>query len=99
MLITLIDIDQFRSIAWFNLALGLAFIVLQLLLFRGESDCKKCNVKHKSKRRERKKRNFDIKWKAVLISFLVLTIWYACIHTSLVPRRSPPPPVKERLVF
>ena len=74
MLITLIDVDQFRSIAWFNLALGLAFIILQLLLFRGESDCKKCNVKYKSKRRGRKKQHFDIKWKTILVSFLVLTI-------------------------
>ena len=34
-------ISQFRAIAWFNVAVGLFFILLQLLLFRGESQCKK----------------------------------------------------------
>ena len=44
MLLTLFDIDQFRSIAWFNVALGVTFIVLQLLLLQGESECKKCDI-------------------------------------------------------
>lgn len=37
MLFTPFDID-FRSIAWFSVALAMTFIVLQLLLLRGESD-------------------------------------------------------------
>ena len=35
------DIDQFRSIAWYNAAAGMALIVLQFVIFRGESKCKK----------------------------------------------------------
>ena len=35
------DIDPFRSIAWYNAAAGMALIVLQFLLFHGESKCKK----------------------------------------------------------
>ena len=31
------NIDQFRSIAWFNVAFGVAFIVLQVAIFKGES--------------------------------------------------------------
>lgn len=34
-------ISQFRAIAWFNVAVGLLFILLQLLLFQGESQCTK----------------------------------------------------------
>ena len=34
-------ISQFRAIAWFNVAVGLLFILLQLILFRGESKCTK----------------------------------------------------------
>ena len=30
------DINQFRAIVWFNVAAGVAFIVLQLLMFHGE---------------------------------------------------------------
>jgi hypothetical protein len=34
-------IDQFRSIAWFNVAFGVAFIILEVIIFRGESNFKK----------------------------------------------------------
>ena len=34
-------INQFRSIAWYNVAVGLAVMVTQLLIFRGESSCNK----------------------------------------------------------
>ena len=33
------DIDQFRSIAWYNVAAGVALIILQLVIFHGESSC------------------------------------------------------------
>ena len=42
------DIDLFRSIAWFNLILGIGFICLLIAMFRGESKwhcenrCQKC---------------------------------------------------------
>lgn len=35
------EIDQFRSIAWFNVAFGMAFIILEVVIFRGESNFKK----------------------------------------------------------
>lgn len=34
-------IDQFRSIAWYNVAIGVALIILQLIIFHGESNCNK----------------------------------------------------------
>lgn len=43
------QIDQFRSIAWYNVAFGVAFILLQLVLFHGESTCKtakQCQLCH-----------------------------------------------------
>ena len=41
MIFSRFDISQFRSIAWFNTATGLAFVVLQLVMFHGESGCRK----------------------------------------------------------
>lgn len=41
MIFSQFDISQFRSIAWFNTAAGLAFVVLQLVMFQGESKCRK----------------------------------------------------------
>ena len=41
LLFSLFDISQFRSIAWFNVAGGAALLVLQVVLFHGESNCKK----------------------------------------------------------
>lgn len=35
------QISQFRSIAWFNVAVGIAFVILHILIFHGESSCKK----------------------------------------------------------
>lgn len=35
------QIDQFRSIAWYNVALGVALIVLLFVIFHGESNCNK----------------------------------------------------------
>ena len=35
------DINQFRAIAWFNVAAGLGFVVLLVVVFRGESGCTK----------------------------------------------------------
>ena len=34
-------IDQFRSIAWYNVALGVALIILLFVIFHGESNCNK----------------------------------------------------------
>ena len=34
------QIDQFRSIAWYNVAFGVLFMALQIILFRGESTFK-----------------------------------------------------------
>ena len=36
-----LKIDQFHSIAWFNVANGVAQLFLFVLLFRGESSCNK----------------------------------------------------------
>ena len=33
------DIDQFRSIAWFNVAFGVAYTMLLVIMFHGESKC------------------------------------------------------------
>jgi len=32
-------VDQFRAIGWFNVAYGVAAIILQVLLFHGEIKC------------------------------------------------------------
>ena len=32
-------INQFRSIAWFNVAIGIATIFIQILMFKGEKKC------------------------------------------------------------
>lgn len=36
-LIAQFDVDQFRSVAWFNVAFGIAFTVLQVIMFSDES--------------------------------------------------------------
>ena len=38
-------INQFRSIGWYNVALGIAVIFTQVLIFKGEGKCKR-NSKH-----------------------------------------------------
>ena len=40
-LFSYLKIEQFHSIAWFNVAFGIAQLLLFLLLFRGESSCTK----------------------------------------------------------
>ena len=34
-------IDQFRSIAWYNMGFGVALLIMQVIIFRGESSFKK----------------------------------------------------------
>ncbi len=41
MLFAQYPIDQFRAIAWYNVAMGTSLLVLQLFLFRGEGSCKR----------------------------------------------------------
>ena len=38
-------INQFRAIAWFNVAAGVALIALQVALFHGDSSCNKFGKK------------------------------------------------------
>ena len=40
-LFSYLKIEQFHSIAWFNVAFGIAQLFLFIFLFRGESSCKK----------------------------------------------------------
>ena len=40
-------IDHFRSIGWYNVILGVLYILLQLAVFRGESRCHCENVRQK----------------------------------------------------
>lgn len=50
-------INQFRSIAWYNVAVGLVVIVTQVLIFRGESSCEKltkCSTVCKQKKMKSK---------------------------------------------
>ena len=50
-------INQFRSIAWYNAVAGIAIIAVQLLIFRGESDCTKltnCSWKSRTSKQPRK---------------------------------------------
>ena len=48
------NISHFRSIAWYNVALGVSFIVLEFLMFHGESKCpdlhQGCNCRKNWKR-------------------------------------------------
>ena len=43
-------INQFRSIAWYNAAVGVGIIVTQMFLFRGESSCDKLTNNCSSKK-------------------------------------------------
>ena len=38
-------VNQFRFIGWYNVAVGIAVIVTQVLIFKGEGKCKR-NSKH-----------------------------------------------------
>jgi len=48
------NISHFRSIAWYNVALGVSFILLEFLMFHGESKCpdlhQGCNCRKNWKR-------------------------------------------------
>ena len=79
LLLTLFELNQFRAIAWFNGILGVTFIVLHLLMLRGESECKKC-VMPCAKSRCGKGKKFEIKWMAVFVS---LTTGYSKLFIML----------------
>ena len=50
-------INHFRSIAWYNVIIGIGYILLQIIMFRGESKChcedfcrkSKCSLPERSK--------------------------------------------------
>lgn len=62
------NINQFRSIAWYNVALGVVFVMLEFLIFHGERKCpdfsQQCNFK-----KSYKWKNADVI--LILISFLL----------------------------
>ena len=80
LLITLLDVNPFRAIAWFNVMVGVASIVLQLLMLRGESEFKKCDMRC-AKSRCGKGKKLEIKWMAVLVSFTAVysTLCISCL--------------------
>ena len=39
-----LPINQFRSIGWYNAALGFVIIIAQFFLFKGESGCSKLRI-------------------------------------------------------
>ena len=41
-------INHFRSVAWYNVVIGIGYIFLQLAMFRGESRCECQNTCQKS---------------------------------------------------
>ena len=50
-------INHFRSIAWYNVILGIGYIILQIIMFQGESKChcedlSKCSLPERSKFRK-----------------------------------------------
>ena len=57
---TQFDIDQFRSIAWYNVAAGVLFVALLVLLFHGEAGCSEIR-----KRRHNCCKKFNASWKLI----------------------------------
>ena len=53
-------IDQFRSIAWYNVALGVALIILLFVIFHGESNCNKLPQRRTLCKTTSKKRKISI---------------------------------------
>ena len=41
MVLAQLDVDQFRSVAWYNVAGGISLILLQIVMVHGESKCRK----------------------------------------------------------
>ena len=74
MIFSQFDISQFRSIAWFNAAAGLAFVVLQLVMFRGESKCRKPLQLDQQIRYMCKPQKPAVIWIDVLVSFHVTSL-------------------------
>ena len=80
LLLTLFDVNPFRAIAWFNVMVGVLSIVLQLLLLRGESEYKKCDM-WCAKSRCGKGKKLEIKWMAILVSFIAVysALFLSCL--------------------
>ena len=49
-LIAQFHVDHFRSVAWFNVGLGVGYIFLQLATFHGETKCHCRNLRQNCKR-------------------------------------------------
>lgn len=73
-------INQFRSIAWYNVAVGLGILVTQIFIFRGESSCKKLkNCSRKSKKAKPKPKT-SAPEKTKLSRILSLTVSSCVLH-------------------
>lgn len=84
LLITLFNISQFRSVAWFNAAVGMTFIVLQFLMLRGESKWKRHEMTCKCKSRCGGDMKFNLKWVELFVSFLVKLGMFCSRYVSTV---------------
>ena len=84
LLITLFNISQFRSVAWFNVAVGMTFIVLQFLMLRGESKWKKHEMTCTCTSRCGGDMKFNLKWVELFVSFLVKLGMFCSRYVSTV---------------
>lgn len=75
------DIDQFRSIAWYNVAFGVLFILLLFALFHGESGCSK--VKSRCKLCKFKVHDSKCDKFEIFISFIMICCMMLSLGTSL----------------
>ena len=83
MIFAQLPINQFSSIAWFNVAMGMAAIISQILGFRGEMKCNQYrNYTLSTKSRRIKKishdgKNISSKLLPVTVSLIYQLIYYA----------------------
>ena len=76
---------NFWNTHWFNIAAGLAFVVLQLVMFRGESKCRKPPQFGQQFHYMFKSQKVTVIWINVLVSFHVasLTTIISCGNSFL----------------
>ena len=76
-------IDQFRSIAWYNVAIGVALIILQLTIFHGESNCNKLPQRCTLCRTILKKRKISIVDIVISLCTVIELEWVQAVDCSV----------------
>ena len=76
-------IDQFRSIAWYNVAIGVALIILQFTIFHGESNCNKLPQRCTLRRTIFKKRKISIVDIVISLCTVIELEWVQAVDCSV----------------